>query len=122
MRCPACDAEMRAGRTSVERSTFGAVLDVVGVLTGGNSSTPRYLYFRQDGDVGEAICVEHSRPAFYCAECQSLLISGITQKPGAEDHRLQEQPETPYRTNCPACGAAITPEDARCPECEIVLR
>ena len=40
----------------------------------------------------------------------------------AEDHRLQEQPETPYRTNCPACGAAITPEDARCPECEIVLR
>jgi hypothetical protein len=25
-------------------------------------------------------------------------------------------------TKCPACGAAVTPEDARCPDCRIALR
>jgi hypothetical protein len=31
------------------------------------------------------------------------------------------EPAEPPPTTCPACGAAITPEDARCPSCEIVL-
>jgi hypothetical protein len=32
------------------------------------------------------------------------------------------EPEEPPPTRCPACGAAITPDVERCPDCEIVLR
>jgi hypothetical protein len=75
MNCPFCESVMASGKVSVERSTFGDVMNVLGVLTGSASAQPQYLYFRQSGG-GEATQVEHSREAFRCGHCQALLIAG----------------------------------------------
>jgi hypothetical protein len=46
------------------------------------------------------------------------------QRPTVEEQPRGELlgPPEPPPTKCPACGAAITLEQARCPDCEIVLR
>ena len=42
MKCPFCDSMMAPGKVSVEKSTFGEVVNVLGVITSG---IPSQLYF-----------------------------------------------------------------------------
>ena len=40
MKCPFCESVMASGKLTVERSTFGDVVEVLGVLTGSVASQP----------------------------------------------------------------------------------
>jgi hypothetical protein len=80
MKCPFCETVMLSGKVSVGPSTLGALAEVLDLVTGGGSSAPHYLYFRQAGD-GPATRVEHSGEAFRCGRCQALVIAGTAAGP-----------------------------------------
>jgi hypothetical protein len=75
MKCPFCESVMASGKVGVEKSTFGEVVNVLGVIAGGISFQPYYLYFRQIGG-GAPSHVEHCGEAFPCEQCQALIIKG----------------------------------------------
>lgn len=56
---------------------------------------------------------------FASAAVAAVHAHSVEDRPRPQEPPL---PEEPFPTNCPACGAAITPEHARCPDCRIALR
>ena len=72
MQCPSCGSEMQSGCVSVEKSGFGAAVDLIPLLGG---SMPHYLYFRPQGDGGQAAYVDLGG-AFRCLRCLTLVIAG----------------------------------------------
>ena len=129
MKCPFCESEMTSGKVSVEQSTFGQVMNVVDALTDRLSPQVHYVYFR-DTAGGDATHVDHSRKAYRCRGCEALVIAGkkarpkgrTKPKPVARQVPREEGSSDLNPATCPACGAPIRPEDARCPDCDIALR
>ena len=75
MKCPFCGSIMVGGKVTVEKSGFGEAMDVLDAITGGMTSQPHYIYFRESG--GEAAShVDHSGEALRCGQCRALLIRG----------------------------------------------
>jgi hypothetical protein len=116
---------MAAGRARISQSTLGAISDLV---TGDFSCMPYYVYFYPE-DGGDSICLDHDRQAFRCRRCEAFVLAGTSPSPerrqkrkrdGRKDRGETEAAEAGPR-NCPACGAAIGPADARCPDCDIAL-
>jgi hypothetical protein len=76
MKCPECQAEMRAGTTKITWSTLGHVAEVAGVFFGDTGGSQQYLYF-YPADGTESVCVfDGTRGAFHCPKCQAVVISG----------------------------------------------
>lgn len=124
MRCPLCNLPMQPGTTSISPSIVGMIFDIAATPFGGmGSGIAHYLYF--NGEIeGETTYVDHSRPAFRCGRCETVLISGSRQEDSMwkqSGERIVEAADTPA-SNCPACGAAITSQMIRCAECDIALK
>ena len=83
MRCPYCQSPMQVGKASVQRDAFGAIVDAVGILSGGMGGASHYVYFRRHKG-GETVCVDHSRGAFYCPSCQALVLGPANQTQESE--------------------------------------
>jgi hypothetical protein len=74
--CPQCESVMQRGKVSIEMPPSGTVSAVLGAMISGSSMPPQhYIYFRQDGGSG-ATCIEPSREAYYCPNCEALLVAG----------------------------------------------
>lgn len=120
MNCPSCRAPMRSGVLDISRSAAGMFGDL---LTGDLFSMPQYLHFSEGGDTGW-IRLDTMRPAFRCSHCETLVIDGTTPVPAEPEAEPESDPVSTGSNPeaCPACGAALTPEHKRCPECDIALR
>jgi hypothetical protein len=118
MKCPACQAPMQEGRVSIDRPTTASAANVADFLTRGGQKGPRCILFREDGD-GVPVEIDHSRDSHYCPTCQALFVAGT--KPVSEPPSPARPPSDKSGLNCPACGAGIEPDQARCPDCGIAL-
>jgi hypothetical protein len=89
---------MQPGKANLEQSDGGAVLDLLGAVTGNAGSIPRYLYFRPSAG-GEAVYVDNSGRAFYCVACLALVLAapGSTAVPEKEQQGLGDRPRYPGR-------------------------
>jgi hypothetical protein len=129
MKCPFCESEMPTGTVSIAKSTLGEVMDVLDVLKGGAWSQPHYIYFHPTGGTA-ATHVDHSREAFHCNNCGTLILAGMIPKPEGRESRKSGVPKKVggqrstegSTSNCPACGAAVNDRHVRCPDCDIALQ